>query len=137
MTVSAGPNLPIIETAITAWRDAFAAGKKMPTLFGFAIATLIVVNLVRLLLGGGGLLGSLSGLILAAIQALVATPLAIAVHRLVLLGENRDTYSIAFSDQRFQKFFIIAVAVGVVSVIPHLLGGLYGMSVYEAPEKSW
>jgi hypothetical protein len=42
-------------------------------------------------------------------QSLVLTPLAIAVHRYVLLEELTEHYALDRSDQRFQRYFVFAV----------------------------
>lgn len=44
-------------------------------------------------------------------QSLVLTPLAIAVHRYVLLDEVTQHYALNLTDQRFQRFFGLAIAI--------------------------
>ena len=120
-------DMPIIETAIQAWRDAAAAREKMPMLFWTAIAILIALSILHMLLGGWGSFAFVLGVIFAVAQALALTPLAIAVHRFVLLGEVQDRYDFAPSDPRFQKFFLFTIALEVLGAIPQIIAFLFAI----------
>jgi hypothetical protein len=125
-------DIAIIDTAVQGWRDAVAAREKMPTLFWIALAVLIGLGIVQGLLGN--YLGYLAGLIFGLAQAAAVTPLAIAVHRFVLLGEARDSYDFNPGDPRFQRFFLFTVALEILSAIPSI-GGLLFLAF--APLLGW
>jgi len=107
--MAASMDLPIIETALQGWRDAAAAREKMPTLFWIAIAIMIALAILHVLLGGLSFFSFIVSVIFGLAQALALTPLAIAVHRFVLLDEARDAYDFAPGDPRFQKFFLFTI----------------------------
>jgi hypothetical protein len=125
-----GTQTSAISAAMTAWQDALAARERMPNLFLIAIIAIAVLNLVYfglLLVGvifGPGLLALIIGLIYAAAQGFLLTPLAIAVHRFLLLGEATDGYKLDTQDPRFMKFFTFLAGLAVVMLIPRLIGEL-------------
>ena len=110
-------DVPIIETAMQGWRDALAARERMPMLFWIAGAVVIGVGILHVIVGEGLLLS----LIFAIAQAAALTPLAIGVHRFVLLGEAHDGYDFAFGDARFQKFLMYIVALEVLRELPRVV----------------
>jgi hypothetical protein len=110
-------DVPIVETAIQGWRDAMAARERMPMLFWIAGAVVVGLGILHVIVGEGLILS----LILAIAQAAALTPLAIGVHRFVLLGEARDGYDFAFGDARFQKFLMYIVALEVLRELPHII----------------
>ena len=116
--------VPIIETAVQAWRDAAIARERMPTLFWIAIAVLFGLNILQSLLGGWGAASFVGGVIFALAQALALTPVAIAVHRFILLDEARDRYDFAPGDPRFQKFFLFTIALEALGAIPRIVAFL-------------
>jgi hypothetical protein len=92
--------LEIVGSAIRAWRDAFAVFAAMPALFVVAIALVAMLDGSITWLpptgddnkyGSGTILGSL---MVAVIRGLILTPVAVAVHRYVLLGETAPNYRI-------------------------------------------
>lgn len=117
---------PIVPTAVAAWRDALAARERMPMLLWVALAALFAVNLLEFLLLVPAHLGFLGRIVNAAAQALVTIPLAIAVHRFVLLGETTPAYRIDPNEPRFQKFFICALALALITLLPQLSPALLG-----------
>lgn len=126
-------DVPIIDTAIQGWRDAVAAREKMPTLFWVAIAVMIALGVLHFLASVWIFLPLVSGVVFSLAQALALTPLAIAVHRFVLLDEVRDFYDFAPGDPRFQKFFIFTIALEVLGAIPRLIAYLF---LYVSPVLS-
>jgi len=118
-------DVPIIDTAIQGWRDAVAAREKMPTLFWVAIAVMIGLGLLHFLSGVWLFLPLLSGVVFSVAQALALTPLAIAVHRFVLLDEIHDSYDFAPGDPRFQKFFVFTIALELLGAIPQVIAYLF------------
>jgi hypothetical protein len=119
--------LPIFESAMTAWRDALAARERMPMLFVIAFAVVVALDVVLFILGvlaGPGFFFSVLTLIYSIAQGFFLAPLAIAVHRFVLLGEVRDGYRLDPQDGRFQRFFTFSAALAVVLAFPHVVGHL-------------
>jgi hypothetical protein len=125
-----GAQTSIINAAVVAWQDALAACQRMPNLFLIATVALAALNLVYFSLamvafpGGPGLFGFLIGLIYAVAQSFLLTPLAIAVHRYLLLGETSDAYRLDPQDARFKKFFTFLAGLAVVMFVPRLIGEL-------------
>jgi hypothetical protein len=89
----------------------------MPMLFWIAGAVVIGLGILHVIVGDGLILS----LIFAIAQAAALTPLAIGVHRFVLLGEARDGYDFAFNDPRFQKFLMYIIALEVLGELPHIV----------------
>jgi hypothetical protein len=115
-----GTDLPVIETAMQGWRDAMAARERMPMLFWIGGGVVIALGILHVIVGGitDGLILSL---IFAIAQAAALTPVAIGVHRFVLLREARDGYDFAFGDARFQKFLMYIVALEVLRELPYII----------------
>jgi hypothetical protein len=120
-----GADISIVDTAMQAWRDILSAREKMPNLFWIAIGVLIGLGILHALIGGYFLL--IVGVIFSLAQALALTPLAIAVHRFVLLGEARDAYDFNPSDPRFQKFFMLTVALEILGAIPSIVAIVFAI----------
>ncbi|HEV3043866.1 MAG TPA: hypothetical protein VGY52_08350 [Roseiarcus sp.] len=123
----------VFDAAMTAWRDALAARERMPTLFWTAIAIAAVLSFLFFGLAfllGPGFLSSLVILLLSIAQGFFLTPLAIAVHRFVLLGEVNDSYNLDTQSPRFQKFFTFLAGISLIEAIPsfvrELLWGFLG-----------
>jgi hypothetical protein len=117
---------PIVPTAIASWRDALAARERMPMLLWIAMAALFAVLFLEFLLLVPVHLGFFARIVGAAAQAFVMTPLAIAIHRFVLLGETTSVYRIDPSEPRFQKFFLYALGFAVIWLIPQLFRAVLG-----------
>ncbi len=124
MAEGAGPS--IIQTAIRGWQDAFDALSRMPLVFGIAVAALCILNIVTLTLFvdplenrtfGAEILSFLFGIV----QGFLLTPLAIAVHRFVLLGEIAGSYVLNPRDPRFMRFFLFTMLVQALMLAPSLL----------------
>jgi hypothetical protein len=120
-----GPS--IVATAICGWQDTFAAFSRMLLIFGMAIAALCVLNILELTLfpdlaRDKTTVGvTVFDLIVFTISSFLLTPLAIAVHRFVLLGEVSDSYSFNLADLRFKRFFLFTVLAYVLTLAPILL----------------
>src|SRR5262245_21727722 len=106
--------------ALASWRSAFAALRKMKILFLLvAILTTILAAIAILLvheispylpLQSSYAVPAAFALVMASavIQALILMPLAIAVHRFVLLGEVFSTRPVQINVQRYKRFAIYA-----------------------------
>jgi hypothetical protein len=55
------------------------------------------------------------------LTAFLLTPVAIAVHRFVLLGEVTERYAASLSDQRFMRFFTFSIAFQLLILVPGML----------------
>jgi hypothetical protein len=131
-----GTQASVFNAAATAWQDALAARQRMPRLFLTAISAIAALNLIYfgvVLVGslfGRGLFASLIGVVYVGLQALFLTPLAIAVHRFMLLSEVHDNYRFDMQEPRFTKFLTFLVALLVVPQLLHAaFGGLIGLVV--------
>lgn len=112
MTAHAKP--AIFETAWQAWRYAFAAFSRMPLVLGVAMLALLALNAATLPLMPPPkqepvLFDHLLGVVVGVVQGFVLTPVAIATHRFVLLGELAPNYTLAPSQPRFMRFFIFTL----------------------------
>lgn len=127
MSMANGLKPPIISTAVAAWRDAFAAMTAMPvtTAIAFvivlALSALTVVFVPNLGAPESALTMQVLGLFTLVVQAFLLAPLAIAVHRYVILGEITRGYPLDFSTPRYLRFVGFAILVGLVMAIPNLI----------------
>jgi hypothetical protein len=106
----------VFRSAVTAWRDAFAAISKMPVVVGTAFAMMLSIAATNhaLMPGAFGFGSMLVGVLDDAAQALLLTPAAIAVHRFIVLGERVGAYRIEPANPRFRRFFLFAFIVGTM-----------------------
>jgi hypothetical protein len=101
-----------VQIARVGWRDALRAGTQMMSVAGPAfLFTLMAEAAYQLLRGHSPAIEAVIFPIHWIAQSLVLTPLAIAVHRYVLLDEVTQHYALNLADQRFQRFFGVAVAI--------------------------
>jgi hypothetical protein len=117
----------IIEWSVTAWRDAFAAVSQMPVVLGVAILVVLVLNAIGAMVlprkvgEPTGTWFEILGFVIGLVQGFLLTPVAIAVHRFVLLGERAASYRLEPADPRFQRFFFFTVIVQVMVGVPGAL----------------
>ena len=124
--------LPIIGTAVTAWGDAFRAVSTMPGLAGIVFAILLVLGGVNLLLMPDPLKLAQTSMPFIQVVTLITTivtsfllaPLAIAVHRMVLLGETTDRYALDPPSPRYLRFVGFGILVTVLWSLPNALTSL-------------
>src|SRR6266849_8096343 len=101
-----------INIALVGWRDALRAIIQMMSVAGPAfLLTLISLAVYQLSRGHSVATDIAMSLVLSIAQSLVLTPLAIAVHRYVLLDEVTRHYALNLADQRFQRFSCLALAI--------------------------
>jgi hypothetical protein len=117
--------IPIIKAAVTAWRDTANAIGSMPAVFAVAVAAMLGVNAAQTLLllakdAYAGLGGHLLSLAIGIGQGFLLTPLAIAVHRFVLIGERTGSYALDPSNPRFWSFFTFSAVIQIVTAFPGL-----------------
>ena len=130
---------PVFGTAIDGWRYAFAAMSRMPIVLGSAFVVVLLLNVVRAMLQPSidpdPTTESFSQFILTTIvielaigiaQGFLLTPVAIAVHRFVLLGEVEGRYALTPSEPRFLRFFIFTLVFQMLAFLPMSLMSLLG-----------
>jgi hypothetical protein len=100
-----------IKIALVGWRAALRAVTEMKSVAGPAFLFTLIAEAALQLFRSHSLAIEFAILPLYWVaQSLVLTPLAIAVHRYVLLEEVTKRYALDRSDQRFQRYFGFAVA---------------------------
>lgn len=124
----AHPKPPIIETAVAAWRDAFRAIGAMPVVAGITYALVLATSLanVAIVPNPYALLGSpwfpvVAIVFSGVVPAILLAPLAIAVHRFVLLGERTNRYALEPSSSRYLRFVGLAIIVNILWLIPNTI----------------
>jgi hypothetical protein len=124
----------VLPVALASWRSAFAAAGRMPALF--AAVTLLLVFLAALefsllnkLIPDAVQLRQviLPAAIVAAFAVLSAcllSPLAIAVHRFIILGEVSHIGSFTENKLRYLRFALFAAALAMLAKLPILQMGI-------------
>jgi hypothetical protein len=121
--IMAAAKPPIIGTSVASWSDAFSVISAMPFVVGIALAIMIVVSLLGFaLMPNAYVLGATPWVlaftvVFGVIQALLLAPLAIVVHRYVLLGEVTDRYPLDPSSTRYMRFVSFAILIKLLGVI--------------------
>jgi hypothetical protein len=118
----AAKKLPVIGTAMAAWADAFNAIAAMPLAAGIAFAIFTIISLLSFALLPAGYPQSqwmpAFTALLSIVEVLLLAPLAIIVHRYVLLGELTSTYPLDPSSTRYMRFVSFAILVRILGIIP-------------------
>ena len=121
---------PVIKTAAIAWRDALRAIEVMPVVAGIAFVLYLVMSLAisaingnPFALGGSPWLPIIS-IGASIVQAVLLSPLAIAVHRFVLLGEEANRYPLEPKSGRYLRFVGFAILVKILWLIPNTIESL-------------
>jgi hypothetical protein len=130
---------PIFGTAMEGWRYVFAAVSRMPIVLGAGMVAWLAVSVVRqwfapdlanLFLqteAAGGpdfaffqrfQTDHVVGFLLMVVRAFLITPVLIAMHRFVLLGEVSPYYTINPSQPRFMRFFLFSIVFQLLFRIP-------------------
>jgi hypothetical protein len=115
---------------ITAWRDTAAAISQMPVVLGVGLSIIVVLHLLNdtLILpkpvGTTGFGRELLAFVLGVVEGFLVTPVALAVHRFVLLGERTANYRLEPNNPRFQRFFLFTVLLQFIFVIPSAVMGV-------------
>jgi hypothetical protein len=121
---------PVIETAAIAWRDAFRATEAMPIVAGIAFVLYLVISLASSAINASpyALVSSpwlpIISIGASIVQAVLFAPLAIAVHRFVLLGEKTNRYPLEPKSSRYLRFAGFAILVRILWLIPSTIESL-------------
>jgi hypothetical protein len=124
--MAADEHPPIFDMALQGWRLAFAAFSRMPAVIGIGMLVVFALSVASLPLLPGpkeelSLAIQLLSLLLGFVQGFLLTPVAIAVHRFVLLGEIARYYSLTPSQPRFMRFFLFTVVFQLLTIVPATL----------------
>ena len=125
--MAAGEKPPIIGTAVMGWRDGLGAINAMPVVAGIAFIILLIIGALSTLLlpapapGSGEAVSIVASIVSSIIRAFVVAPLAIAVHRYVLLGEVTPGYALDPSSPRYMRFVGFAILVNLLLLAPSLI----------------
>jgi hypothetical protein len=120
--------LPIIPTLVAAYRDCGRLPIAMRTItlcaFLIMLAISVAAELVPHRLWEQQLSGEALGLVQDAVWAFLLTPVVIAVHRFVILGEITPAYTLAVGAPTFRIFFGWLFALRVLVGLPFDLLGV-------------
>ena len=123
MPVNAAPT--VFGSAVRAWVDTFRAVVAMPWVTGIGFALLIGLGLAVDLLppllrsaepetfGESLIWSGAAGIV----ESFLTAPLAIAIHRHVILGEVTQSYVFRLSDHRFLRFFYFSFTLALAQTI--------------------
>lgn len=124
---------PVFRSAIDGWRDAFTAFARMPVTFSVAVLAALALNALTIpstlreleppFEPSFYVITFADGLM----KGFLLTPVAIAVHRHVLLGEITGRYRISPTNSRFLRFFLFTIVFQFLTLIPIMLMGVVTM----------
>ena len=110
-----------------AWSDVFRAIADMPALALSMVLLGLAFGVVDILLTRWtGPVPSTFGALVAtfavfALRGFVLTPLYLAIHRYIILGEIASGYALAVEQPRFQRFFLCTLALYALWLLPSIL----------------
>jgi len=122
----------VFESAMLAWNDVFRAMAAMPVLTVAAVGLGLVFGVADIMLPHWvGPLPSAIGALAAtiaghAIWGFFLTPLYLAIHRYIILGEVASGYALAVGQPRFLRFYLFTLALYALWQIPALLLVAFG-----------
>ena len=120
---------PVIGTAVVAWQDAFRAIGAMPEVASIALVLVLATSLAGFAIFPNpyALVGSpwlpVISIVSGVVQAILLAPLAIAVHRFVILGETTNRYPLEPASSRYLRFVGFAILVKILWQIPSAIQG--------------
>ena len=122
-----GDKPKVFASAKLAWSDVFRAIAAMPALAWGVVLLGLVLGVVDIVLTRwispvpstfGALVATSAVLVL---KSFVLTPLYLAIHRYIILGEITSGYALAAEQPRFQRFFLCTLALYALWVVPSIL----------------
>lgn len=124
--------IAVFDAAEQGWRDALAAIPRMPVVLG--VAVIVILALGALPLGPDTITNpspdqlfwfrvhsDIAKILFLIAHSFLLTPVAIAIHRFVLLDEVTRRYEIGFSP-RFLRFFFFSLMFQIVIIVPGWVG---------------
>lgn len=111
--------------AVRGWVDTIRALRQMPLVFGVAVCGLIILQVFLDRVppsasDSGAIAGRTRTIVDLVTSSFLLAPLAIAMHRFVLLNETGVAYSFSFRDARFVKFYIAELIYSAIFFLPIL-----------------
>ncbi len=127
----------IIGTAVIAWIDAFRVIAAMPLVAGVAFLILFLLSFALWIIPDPLVFVTspwfpVYTVISSIVRGVLLAPLAIAVHRYVLLGELTDRYPLDPFNARYVRFAGFAVLVNLLWSLPGVIGA-YVPNVQQTP----
>lgn len=119
-----GPMPSIVSAARQAWSDLVATTRQHPLLAVLAIVTCTATSLVNAQINppeDASTFAIARGFALAFAEAFAMTPLLLACHRYVILGEVMRDYAGTLTTRRFWRFFVLTGAILALLFVPVLL----------------
>jgi hypothetical protein len=120
--------LPIVPTLAASYRDLrrllFPLRAMIISAFLIVLAISVVTGFVPQRLWDREISGTALGLAEDAIRALLLTPIVIAIHRFVILGEVRTDYGLDVVAPAFRLFFVWLFVLKVLAGLPYELLGV-------------
>ena len=120
--------LPIVPTLMVAYRDSwrllFSLRMIVISAFLILLAISVAAEFVPQRFWDQTLSGEALGLLQDAVWALLLTPIVIAIHRFVILGEVTPNYALDVGEPAFHLFFIWLFGLKVFSGLPYTLLGV-------------
>ena len=124
--------IAVFDAAEQGWRDALAAIPKMPVVLGVAVLVVLALGVLPLepdtitnpssdQLFWFHVHADIAKILILIAHSFLLTPVAIAIHRFVLLGEVTARYEIRLSP-RFLRFFLFSLMFQIVIVAPGWVG---------------
>jgi hypothetical protein len=119
---------PVFGTAVTAWADAFGVIVAMPFVAGVAFVILFLLSFTLWIIPNPDVFVTSRWLpvytvVSSIVRGVLLAPLAIVVHRYVLLGELTDRYPLDPFNARYVRFAGFAVLVNVLWSLPSVIEG--------------
>jgi hypothetical protein len=119
---------PVIGTAVIAWADAFRVIAAMPLVAGVAFVIVFLLSFTLWILPDPVAFVTSPWLpvytvVSSIVRGVLLAPLAIVVHRYVLLGELTDRYPLDPFNARYVRFTGFAVLVNVLWSLPGVIEG--------------
>jgi hypothetical protein len=114
-----------IGLAVQGWVDTLRALQKMPLTFGVAVSGLVIlqVTLDTVFPSAPGPLSVAKyarTIVEVGAGSFLLAPLAIAMHRFVLLNETDAAYTFSFRNSRFTRFYIAELGYSAIFYLPML-----------------
>jgi hypothetical protein len=113
--------LPILQASKTAYRDLWHVIMAMPVLVGCALLVVLAETVAQIMvpqrLWETPFLGGVLGFLVTVLRSFLLTPIMIATHRYIILGEVTPGYVFDPAAPAFQVFFRWLVALSAVSAL--------------------
>ncbi len=120
--------LPILQAVKTAYRDLWHVVMAMPMLVGCTLLIVLAVTVVQIMMPqwiwDTTFLGGVLGFLASVLRSFLLTPIMIATHRYVILGEVTPGYLFDPGAPAFQAFFRWLVALSALSAVATLVHSL-------------